>query len=101
MVNHPNRSTAAKQPERLPTAREWLLENFGDSALEIEGIDGWGKTITISGASFVIDKGGFTFLSCSGTAIICLERKHTVDKHPMYVVHDDSAGGVWELRGAA
>lgn len=81
------------------TAKQWLVEHFGESAVDIDGVESWGRT-TISGASFAIVDKGFLCLQCGGTAIITLHRDQTVDKRPLYIVIDGDLGEVWDLRNA-
>lgn len=76
----------------MQTAREFLVHTFGESANLIEDINAFGNT-TISGASLVIaqTEAGVkyaAYVSCGGKAIMRLERNHSVDKRPMYVVLD-------------
>lgn len=81
----------------MQTAREFLIQTFGPSAERIEGLAHWGDQ-TISGATLVITEESRTFVSCGGQALISLERKHTIDKRPMYLVLDNSDGSRWSCR---
>ena len=91
---------ATKIETGIKTVGDWLLDNFGESSLRIVGFEVWRRE-TISGASFVTDDDGGLFVLCGGQAIIAFHRKHTVDKKPLYLVIDGSAGAVAELRRIA
>jgi len=85
--------------EAIGTVRDWLIQNFGETAGDIPGVSSWGRT-TISGAYFVIDKDGSLFVQCGGEAVVGFKRDHTVDKRPLYLVVDGDRGEMWKMRNA-
>lgn len=81
----------ARHVESFPGMRpigDWLVENFGEEAAKIEGVNNWGGWY-FTKARFINGDGHALNLLCGGVAIIIFERGHTVDKNPFYLVADD------------